>query len=326
MTPADPSPNPLPAPHLRVLCIGECMVEFFRREDGLWSQGFAGDSFNVAWALRALSPEEIAVDYLTRVGEDALSEAMVRMFRDRGIGAGHVLSDPRRTVGLYTIQTDEQGERSFSYWRSDSAARGLAQDGAALGRALDGADLVYLSGITLAILPPADRDRLMGCLGPRAGRRARLAFDPNIRPRLWPDMANARTAISAMAALADIVLPTHDDEALAFGDSDATATLARYAALGVPEVVVKDGTRPTLYQTGTGQGACPVTPAARPVDTTGAGDSFNGAYLAARLGTATVRQAVRQAQAVAACVVTRRGALVDADLMRAARQDAHQGA
>lgn len=302
---------------MRVCCIGECMVEFFRRDDGLWQQGFAGDTLNVAWALRALLPVWVAVDYVSRAGQDALSDAMVAMLDGAGIGTGHIGRDAARSLGLYTIQTDAAGERSFSYWRSDSAARRLASEVGPLVAAVQGADLVYLSGITLAILPPADRAKLLRCLGQRGERSFRVAFDPNIRPRLWQDMATACEVITAAAAIADIVLPTHDDEALAFGDADAAATRTRYRAAGAGTVVVKDGTRPTLYAAAGVQGAMPVTPAPRIVDTTGAGDSFNGAFLAAVMQGTDVAQAIATAQRVAAVVVGHRGALVGAEVLSA---------
>jgi 2-dehydro-3-deoxygluconokinase len=302
---------------MRVLSIGECMVEFARRDDGLWMQGFAGDTLNVAWALRALLPAEAQVDYLTRIGTDSLSGAMMTMFQDAGIGTRFISKDARRTVGLYTIQTDADGERSFAYWRSDSAARGLAEDFDDLAAAMAGSDLVYLSGISLAILPAEDRSRLFAALGARGSRPFRVAFDPNIRPRLWPDLATAAHTVTELAQLADILLPTHDDEAMAFGDADTSATMARYRALGVPEVVVKDGKRPTRFECGGSAGMLPVAPASA-VDTTGAGDSFNGAYLAARLAGAGVTEAVVQAQRISAAVVGQRGALVAADALRSA--------
>jgi 2-dehydro-3-deoxygluconokinase len=302
---------------MRVVCIGECMVEFLRQDDGLWRQGFAGDSLNVAWTMRALLPADANVDYLTRVGTDALSEAMLDMLRAAGIGTGTITRDPKRTVGLYTIQTDSAGERSFAYWRSDSAARGLAEDEGHLAAVLAGSDLVYLSGITLAILPPSDRDRLMTALGERGSRPFLVAFDPNIRPRLWPDIETATDVLTRMAGMADILLPTHEDEHLAFADVDAGATLVRYRGLGVPEVVVKDGKRPTVFECDGKVGIRPVAPALA-IDTTGAGDSFNGAYLVARLGGATMAEAIALAQRVSAAVVGHRGALLAADALRAA--------
>ncbi|WP_431300802.1 sugar kinase [Tabrizicola sp. BL-A-41-H6] len=305
---------------MRVVCIGECMVEFARRDDGLWQQGFAGDSLNVAWALRALLPAEAEVAYLTRVGTDALSDAMVAMLQTAGIATALIQRDAMRTVGLYTIQTDATGERSFSYWRSDSAARRLADDPALLASALANADLVYLSGITLAILPPASRAHLMSALGARGNRRFTVAFDPNLRPRLWEAMDTARAAIDLAARSADILLPTHEDEALAFADPDPATTRDRYARLGVAETVVKDGARPTLWRAADQQGACPVTAAPRVIDTTGAGDSFNGAYLAARLMGASPETAIGQAQRVSAFVVGSRGALLAPGALRAASQ------
>lgn len=303
----------------RVLCVGECMVEFIRRHDGAWSQGFAGDSFNVAWAFWALLPPSAEVSYLTRVGTDALSDAMLRMFEEAGNTTDHIARDQQRTAGLYTIQTDPSGERSFSYWRSESAARSLARDEAALRNALRWADLVYLSGITLAILPPEDRARLMSCIGQCGGREFKVAFDPNIRLRLWESPAVAAREVAAAAKLSDIVLPTHDDEATTYGDVNAVATLARYAELGVPEIVVKDGTRPSLYLADGRTGVVSVQPVAQPVDTTGAGDSFNGAYLAARLAGLPQKMSIRPAQQVSACVVGHRCALVAATLLRAAQ-------
>ncbi len=305
---------------MRVISAGECMVEFFRREDGLWRQGYAGDTLNVAWAMRALMPDEDEVAYLTRVGTDAFSDAMLAFLEDEGIGTALVTRDPTRRPGLYTIETDEDGERTFTYWRSDSAARGLAADGPALATALSGADLVYISGITLAILPEADRAHLFEALGSRGGRGFKVAFDPNVRPALWPDPAIMREALTEAARRSDIVLPTHDDEAKAFGDKGPEATMERYAGLGVAEIVVKNGTEPTLFRLDGADGAAPVKPNPSVLDTTGAGDSFSGTYLARRLLGAPQAEAVAAAQRVSAMVVGHRGALAPfRDIVKAAK-------
>lgn len=301
-----------------VLAIGECMVEFFDRGDGLWQRGFAGDTLNVAWALRALLPVEVPVGYVTRVGQDAVSQAMVDFIAAAGIGTASISRDPDRTVGLYTIATDAAGERSFSYWRDASAARHLAEDEGALATGLTGARLVYLSGITAAILGPQGRATLLAALEQTKGQGALIAHDPNHRPRLWESPAAAQDFARQIAALADILLPTFDDEAAAFGDADPAATAARLTGWGCGEVVVKDGAQETLLALD-GQTSRHLPPQGlRPVDTTGAGDGFNGGYLAARLAGHDPASAVRMAQAVAARVVMQRGALVPPDVLRQA--------
>lgn len=300
------------------LCVGECMVEFFEAGDGCWRRGFAGDTLNVAWAMRALLPDRHAVGYVTRVGCDDVSDAMVGFIGAAGIDTARVQRDAARTVGLYTIATDETGERSFSYWRSASAARHLADDATALDAAFGGAGLIYLSGITAAVLGAPGRAGMLRALEVAKASGARIAYDPNYRPRLWESAEAMRAFTPRVAALADIVLPTFDDEAAGFGDASPADTVARLAGWGCGEVVVKNGTEPTLVAT-TGETRA-VAPARRvkPVDTTGAGDSFNGGYLAARLGGADPVAATRHAQAVAATVVLERGALVAPDRLRAA--------
>jgi len=302
-----------------VIAIGEAMVEFSRRDDGLWQQGFAGDTLNVLWAMRAMLPPETAtVSYVTRIGTDPVSSAF-RIFLDHaGIDTGLIGAETDRTLGLYTIETDAEGERRFTYWRGQSAARRLADDPSRIAAVLAQADVVYLSGISLAILPPERRQGFLDALGQRGGRGFTLAFDPNIRPTLWDSPEAMRGVVTAAAARADILLPTFGDEALAFGDADPAATRARYRGLGVPEIVVKNGTDPTLFATAETEGEIAVKTPVRAVDTTGAGDSFNGAYLAARLLARPVPDAVRAGQAASRAVVGHRGALLEMGSLAAA--------
>jgi 2-dehydro-3-deoxygluconokinase len=298
----------------RVVSIGECMVEIGPADaPGLYRMGFAGDTFNTAWYLRRRLPAAWAVDYVSAVGTDAASAGMIGFMDDAGIGTAHVARLPDATVGLYLIELKD-GERSFSYWRGQSAAKRLAEDDGRLRAALEGAALAYLSGITLAILPPADRTRLLAALDGYRTAGGRVAFDPNLRPRLWPSPAAMTGAVTEAARGADIVLPSFDDDAAAFGDPDPEACARRYAALGAGEVVVKNGAgRMAALAEGAWHAHDPV-PAADVVDTTAAGDSFNAGYLAARLTGAPVAEALAAGSALAARVVGGRGALVEAAL------------
>ncbi len=290
--------------------IGECMIELSGRGDDLWQMGFAGDTFNTAWYARAVLPPGQDVGYVTALGDDPFSGRMRAFMADAGVDTGRIRTVEGRRPGLYAI-TLKEGERSFTYWRGEAAARLLADDAEWLAQALAGADMLYFSGITLGILSPEARGRLIEALAERRSAGARIAFDTNFRAALWPDQAEAREAMQAALRVADIALPTFDDEEKLFGDASPQATAERIAALGVAEVVVKNGAKPCLIAAEGGMAEVPPAHAPRIVDTTGAGDSFGGAYLAARLlGHAPVK-AARLGHAVAAEVVGVHGALAN---------------
>lgn len=200
---------------------------------------------------------------------------------------------------------------------SVSAARLLAEDPDALNAALTGADMVYFSGITLAILAPRARGRLLKAIVRARDAGARIVFDPNVRPILWRSPAVMGSMITVAATIADIVMPTHADEAPLFGDASSEATAQRYLDVGVDEVAVKNGGDAAVIARQDTREA--IAPARKPtvVDPTGAGDSFNGAYLSARLTGATPGEAARAAHRVAGIVIGHRGALVDPALVRA---------
>lgn len=292
----------MPAP--RIVCIGECMVELAPSGGGDFAMGFAGDVFNTAWYLKRTLGDGIAVDFVSAVGGDDLSLRMVEFIRAAGVGTGHIARLDDATVGLYMIRLDG-AERHFTYWRGQSAARRLAADPARIAAAVAGADMVYLSGITLAILPPADRAALLALL--RASG-VPLAFDPNLRPALWPDAATMRASVTEAAGLARIVLPSFEDEARHFGDANPVATARRYGPGRI--VVVKNGGGDILLATADGTVSLPPARADRIVDTTAAGDSFNAGFLGALLTGAAPADAVRAGSAIAAKVIGARGALV----------------
>ena len=292
--------------HRHLLSIGECMVEFAPNGAGGYAMNFAGDTFNAAWYARRLLPGGFEVSYLTAVGRDDISAEMLAFMRDQGIDTSFVARDDERTVGLYVVQLQD-GEPRFTYWRDRSAARRLAHDAAALS-GLSAEMVIHFSGITLAILPPENRQRLLDSLAARAGG-ATISFDTNMRPRLWRGNAELRYWTMRAADVADIVLPSFGEESQAFGDAHPEDTAERYAAAGAATVVVKNGAGPVLAVDGPVRLRLNPVPAV-PVDSTAAGDSFAGAFLAALMQGKALDNAVRDAMSVAARVVQSRGALV----------------
>jgi len=296
---------------LRITSIGECMIELSAAGDRLWRQDFAGDTYNTAvYLARLLAPEHAEVGYLTALGDDPISDEMLARWRDEGIDTQAVQRLPGRLPGLYVIRTDSRGERQFFYWRDRAAARSLMDDRTAIERALASSGLVYLSGITLAILSDDARSALLESLRDARQRQCQIAFDPNYRPRLWPDPQAARAVFAEAMSLATTAMPTFPDEQALFGDPTPEHTAARLAAWGVGEIVVKDGSDPCWVRCGDETTTVEAPPAARIVDTTGAGDSFNAGYIAARLRRHQPAAAAAIAHRLAGAVIAHPGAVI----------------
>ena len=300
---------------MRVVCIGDCMVELRQAGDGLYARGFAGDAYNTAVYLKRSVPQA-EVSLLTATGAGPLSLAMRGAWAEEGVGAALAFAIEGTEPGLYMIDLSPTGERSFRYWRSASPARQwfsrlMADDGA---DRLTGADLVYLSGISLAILNPDEQGAVIRWLAALKDRVGRIAFDPNVRPTLWPDMAAARRAIEPVFAIADILRASREDGMLLYGLQDPTAQVAAFRRAGAGEIALTLDAEGCLSAA---DGAVVLLPAPEVEvvrDTSGAGDSFNGAYLAARLLGNAPLDAARAGLSVASRVVTSAGAIVPAEV------------
>lgn len=298
----------------RFVAVGECMIEMSGGEDGQYRLGFAGDTLNTSWYMRALLGDEWTVDYCTALGADRYSDGIRAFLETNDIGTAHIATIPDRRPGLYLIH-QEKGDRHFTYWRETSAARLLAEDRTRLDAAFDGADYIYFSGITLAILSPRARGRLLAAIVSARDAGARIVFDTNLRPALWTSQRIMASVLTAAATISDIVLPTHSDEAPVFGDASPEATAERYLELGVEEVAIKDGSGPALAARLGQQAKLAPVKGAQVVDATGAGDSFNGGYLSARISGARLEDAVREGHRVASIVIGHKGALVEPELV-----------
>jgi len=289
---------------MRVLAIGEGMVEF-RREGDCWRQAHGGDVINTAIHLARFGVE---TGLATALGQDGFSDFLAAQWQQEGLDLSCVSRCQKSECGIYFIATDENGERSFTYRRSDSAARRLVpligKD--ALGAAARAAGLVYFSLVTLAILPEEDRATLLDILRASRADGIHVAFDSNYRPALWESVEAARHWHDAALRTASIGLPTLEDEQALLGTASCEHAVAYWRNRGVGEVAVKMGAAGAMT------GSCAVPSrmiVVRPLDTSGAGDAFNGSYLAHRLAGRSPEVSAEAGNALAAWVVQRRGAI-----------------
>lgn len=287
---------------LKIACIGEAMIEL-SFDGAIPCVNFAGDTLNTAIYLRRNLGAEHRVSYVTTLGEDSFSDRLMGFIADEGVGVEAISRHPSLLPGLYAIDTAPDGERSFLYWRENSAARSLFCDGF---ECLLPFGVIYFSAITLAILPEDVRAAFLDWL---EGSGKTVVFDSNYRPKLWPDVATAQSAIKTAWQLTDIGLPSVDDEMLLFADSTEQQVLDRLNSWGVTCGALKRGALGPL-PLDTGLGICgPYQKAAIVVDTTAAGDSFNGAFLGAFLQNGDMATALETGHLCALEVVGTRGAI-----------------
>lgn len=298
----------------RIALLGECLIELNGEPFGPIHQTFGGDTLNTAVYLARLMGGAVQVQYLTAIGTDALSEEMLRRWRAEGIETSAVLRDPTRLPGLYFIRVDERGERSFLYWRRESAARHLLRhpDFERVAAALSEAEIIYVTGISLAILPSGDRARLVALLAQLAARGSRLVLDSNYRAALWSSPNVARSTLKALLPSASLLLTTFNDERQIWCDGTIDAARERLHAAGARALVIKCGPMGCVYSDGTTTVDVAASPVTGIVDTTAAGDAFNAAFLAGRLTGLDAQESCRLGNALAGIVIQHRGAIIPA--------------
>lgn len=305
----------------RIAAIGEVMVELSPYPSSqeetreIKALSFAGDTYNTSVYMARLGLE---TNYATILGDDAYSDQILDRMHDEGIGTDMIERRSGRAPGLYIIRNSPDGEREFFYWRNEAPARELFADPTAsvrLYKQLQQFDCVYLSGITLAIMSESARTSLIDCLAKLRAKGIKIAFDSNYRPRLWDNAKSARRAMSALLEQVDIALLTLDDEELLWNDGSLEGCKKRYAQ--TPELVLKRGAEETILIIDGRESRVPVPKVDNVIDTTGAGDTFNAGYLAARLQGATPEESAKNGTRCARVVIQHRGGVIDRALFNA---------
>jgi 2-dehydro-3-deoxygluconokinase len=304
---------------LRIAAMGECMAEFAPLSSSGYQLGFAGDTYNTAVYLKRLLGNYHAVSYVTCVGDDDLSVQMLDHIREEGIDTKLCFVEKGASIGAYLISNTDKGERRFTYWRKHSAATYLLDNKRydTLLRDLARFDLIYVSGISLAILTSENRQRLLSLL---RELDVPLAFDPNYRPQLWRDVDEASEVCANTAAISQYLLTTYDDDQQMWGVDSPMAALKYWQSHSNAEIVIKNGSNEAFFSEGshrdtpapsvTAPSSIAPSRTIAPKDTTGAGDSFNAAYLASRLRGENMQTAVAKAHDLAAQVITFQGAIL----------------
>lgn len=278
-----------------ILALGEPMVEFNQTGEGagrLYLQGFGGDTSNFAIAA---ARQGARVGYLSALGDDPYGAMLRRLWDEEGVDHTHVATDPQAFTAIYFVTHDALGHH-FHFFRQGSAASRLTP--AQLPRErIAQARVLHLSGISLAISDAACETGFAAMDLARAAGVA-VSFDTNLRLKLWP-LARAREVMTEALRRCDIALPSLDDVRALTGLDDPDALVDHCLALGARVVALKLGEAGALVATAQERHRIAPHPC-QPVDATGAGDTFGGAFVARWVAGDTLLQAGRYAATAAA--------------------------
>jgi 2-dehydro-3-deoxygluconokinase len=298
-----------------ILFIGEAMLELVNIDKKTLAKSFAGDVYNTSVYLkRAYS--DVSASLVSAIGTDALSEEFKQVVLSENIEIKMLAQSPDSHMGTYMVVTDEHGERSFIYWRSQSAARQMmsnlseSQKQSAFLTPTGTTKTVFFSGITLAILLPDEREKFWEFITSLKATGAQIIFDPNYRERLWESKECAKQQMEIAFQLSDWLMPGLEDFTGLYGLTSIDQCIDFCAQYGFEELVLKQGAESVHVINTHGHEEIAITPSENVVDTTSAGDAFNGIYIGARLAGDSVAESVRVANYAACQVIATPGAIM----------------
>ncbi|HSM40739.1 MAG TPA: sugar kinase [Afifellaceae bacterium] len=255
-----------------IVCLGEPMMEFNQQADGRYLPGHGGDTSNCAIAAARQGAD---AGYLCHVGADPFGDSFMTLWAAEGVDASRVKRDPDAPTGIYFVTHSDAGHQ-FSYYRAGSAASRMTPEDLPADY-IAGARILHVSGISQAISQSA-ADSVFAAIEIARANGVTVSYDTNLRLRLWP-LERARAIIHAGVARAQVALPGLDDAEQLTGLSDPEAIADFYLDLGVEIVALTLGAAGTLVATRDDRRTI-AGRRVKAVDATGAGDTFDGAFLA----------------------------------------------
>ncbi len=240
-----------------------------------FTKTYAGDALNTAVAARRLGSE---VSFLTGLSDDPFSFGLKQLFLMEGLNTRHVRRFPDGYTGLYFVANDEAGDREFLYYRKHSAAS-LISPKDIDENVIKSFKLIFSTGVTLG-LSQSMRESVYKAFKIARENKIMTVFDPNYRNRLWKNKMEAFDAMEALLPYVDVILPTVPDDTMpTIGLGRPDQVIDFFWFKDVPLVVAKAGEHGCYLGYRKEVQHFPAMKVDRVVDTTGAGDAFNGGFI-----------------------------------------------
>ena len=298
-----------------IISLGEPLIEFSAAEEGPLSEvnrfkrGYGGDTSNFVIAVGYLGGKS---GYLTRLGDDDFAESFLKLWTKAGVDTRYIVKDPTAYTGMYFISRMGQ-KHNFTYFRQNSAASRMTPEFLPKDY-IRRARLLHVSSISQCISQSAC-DTVFSAIDIAKEANVKISYDPNLRLKLLP-LEQAKAIIDQTIAMADIVLPSIEDAQPLTGKNSAEEIIQLYLDLGPEVVALKLGAEGSMLATRekNQDGFRPKIQKFDPYpvdskDTTGAGDTFDAAFVVGYLATWPFERCMRFANAAAALTTTELGAV-----------------
>lgn len=298
---------------IKLATLGECLIEISEVDTKINKNikkfAYGGDVLNTSVYL---SRNNIKTSFISALGNDSNSHWLLEEWQKENIDCSLVQKLDGYYPGLYMIELDDVGERSFMYWRNNSAAKKFFENISLLKktlRSIKNFDYIYFSGITLAIMSEEVRDYFINYLKKFRLNGGKVIFDSNYRPILWRTQYQAKNNYIKAYKNCDIALPTYDDEKLLFNYKTKKECIQAIQKKGVKDIVLKLGKDGCFYLD-EGKQVLVSTGKVKSIDTTGAGDSFNAGYISAIINGKGKNKACKYGNSIAKNVIRKKGAII----------------
>lgn len=299
-----------------VTTLGEVLIDFTEAgtSDGgmsLFERNPGGAPANVLVALEHLGH---STAFLGKVGTDMHGEFLRGVLEGEGIDCTGLIADPDVFTTLAFVALAPTGERTFSFARKPGADTQIAPDDLAYDVIAD-SKVFHVGSLSLTDEPA--RSATHAALSFARDHGCTLSYDPNYRANLWPSAEAAAEQMRSIVPLMDLMKVSDEECELMTGHADPAEAASALLAQGPKVAAVTLGGSGALVACADGIREVPGFPA-DVVDTTGAGDSFWGGFLAAFVESGLAPEAVtvedaagfaRMGNAVASLCVRGRGGI-----------------
>ena len=294
---------------INVCSIGEAMIEISNIKNSLYNQSFAGDTLNFC---NYLDKKKLNAFFLSAIGKSEISQSLLDFIKSKNISTKYIKQINQFEVGLYLIKNKDNGEKQFFYWRDESAAKQYFNniDFLNLYKELKNFDYIYFSGITLSIIHISKLNNFIKLLNLLKSKKIKIVFDFNIRPSRW-NKKNLNIFLDSVLKFVDICFLSGEDMNYWKNKNNIKSYEQIVRKYKLKHSIFRKNAKFTYVFLNKTRYVFRNKLLKKVVDTSGAGDGFNAAYLSNFIVNNDPVLALKAGSSLGSKIVMKKGAIVD---------------